>query len=36
MEITRVFGGRTYGGADLFRKAIGKKNIELVKKNQQN
>lgn len=32
MEITRVFGGRTYGGADLFRKAIGKKNIELVKK----
>lgn len=32
MEITRVFGGRTYGGADLFRKAIGKKNIEMVKK----
>lgn len=31
MEITRVFGGRTYGGADKFRKAIGKKNIELVK-----
>ena len=25
------FGGRSYGGADLFRKAIGKKNVELVK-----
>jgi DNA polymerase-3 subunit alpha len=31
MEIVRVFGGRTYGGADKFRKGIGKKNIELVK-----
>ena len=25
MDIVRVFGGRSYGGADLFRKAIGKK-----------
>lgn len=32
MDIVRVFGGRTYGGADLFRKAIGKKLPELVKK----
>ena len=24
MDIVRTFGGRTYGGADLFRKAIGK------------
>ena len=24
MEIVRVFGGRTYGGADKFRKGIGK------------
>ena len=32
MDIVRKFGGRTYGGADLFRKAIGKKDIELVKK----
>ncbi len=31
MEIVRVFGGRTYGGSDKFRKAIGKKNIELIK-----
>ena len=31
MEIVRVFGGRTYGGSDRFRKAIGKKNLELVK-----
>lgn len=31
LDIVRKFGGRTYGGADLFRKAIGKKNIELVK-----
>ena len=30
MEITRVFGGRTYGGADLFRKGIAKKNAKLV------
>jgi DNA polymerase III subunit alpha len=32
MNIVRVFGGRTLGGADKFRKAIGKKDIELVKK----
>lgn len=32
MDIVRVFGGRTYGGADKFRKAIGKKDRELVKK----
>lgn len=31
LDIVRTFGGRTYGGADLFRKAIGKKNVELVK-----
>lgn len=31
MEIVRVFGGRTYGGADKFRKGIGTKNKELVK-----
>ena len=32
LDIVRTFGGRTYGGADLFRKAIGKKLPELVKK----
>ena len=31
LDIVRKFGGRSYGGADLFRKAIGKKIIELVK-----
>lgn len=31
LEIVRTFGGRSYGGADLFRKAIGKKQVELVK-----
>ena len=31
LDIVRKFGGRSYGQADLFRKAIGKKNIELVK-----
>ena len=30
MEIVRVFGGRTYGGADKFRKAISSKNREMV------
>lgn len=30
LEIVRKFGGRTYGGADLYRKAIGKKVKELV------
>lgn len=32
MEIVRVFGGRSYGGSDKFRKGIGKKDPELVKK----
>lgn len=31
LDIVKQFGGRSYGGADLFRKAIGKKNIQLVK-----
>ena len=31
MDIVRVFGGRTYGGADKFRKGIGKKDKDLVK-----
>lgn len=31
MDVVRVFGGRTYGGADKFRKGIGKKDINLVK-----
>lgn len=31
MDIVRIFGGRTYGGADKFRKAIGKKDLNLVK-----
>lgn len=31
LDIVRKFGGRSYGKADLFRKAIGKKNKELVK-----
>lgn len=31
LDIVRTFGGRSYGGADLFRKAVGKKNIELIK-----
>lgn len=30
LDIVRKFGGRTYGGADLFRKAIGKKDKNLV------
>lgn len=32
LDIVKKFGGRTYGGADLFRKAIGKKLVELVQK----
>jgi DNA polymerase-3 subunit alpha len=32
MDIVRQFGGRTYGGADKFRKGIGKKDPELVQK----
>lgn len=35
LDIVRTFGGRSYGGADLFRKAIGKKNVELVKKESE-
>lgn len=35
LDIVRTFGGRTYGGADLFRKAIGKKLTELVKKESE-
>ena len=31
LDIVKKFGGRSYGEADLFRKAIAKKNIELVK-----
>lgn len=30
MDIVRVFGDRTYGGADKFRKGIGRKDKELV------
>lgn len=32
MEITRVFGGRTLGGADRFRKSISSKDVEMVHK----
>lgn len=35
LDIVRTFGGRSYGGVDLFRKAIGKKNIELVKQESE-
>lgn len=35
MEIVRKFGGRSYGGSDVFRKAIGKKIPELVKKESE-
>lgn len=35
LEIVRKFGGRSYGGADLFRKGIGKKDEELVKKESE-
>ena len=31
LEIVRKFGGRTYGQSDLFRRAIGKKNMEDVR-----
>lgn len=31
MAIVRKFGGRTMGGSDIFRKAIGKKDVKLVK-----
>lgn len=30
LDVVRTFGGRTYGGADLFRKGIGKKDVKLV------
>lgn len=32
LDVVRKFGGRTYGGADLFRKGIGKKDVKLVQK----
>ena len=35
LDIVKKFGGRTYGGADLFRKAIGKKIVELVQKKSE-
>lgn len=35
LDIVRKFGDRTYGKADLFRKAIGKKLPELVKKESE-
>lgn len=35
LEIVKKFGGRTYGQADLFRKAIGKKLPELVKQESE-
>ena len=35
LDIVKKFGGRTYGEADLFRKAIGKKLPELVKKESE-
>lgn len=31
LDIVKKFGNRTYGGADLFRRGIGKKDKELVK-----
>lgn len=30
MDIVRIIGGRTYGGADRFRKGVGKKDLSLV------
>ena len=35
LDIVKKFGGRTYGGADLFRKAIGNKIVELVLKESE-
>jgi len=35
LDIVRKFGGRSYGEADLFRKAIGKKDKDLVKKESE-
>lgn len=31
LEIVKIFGNRSYGGADQFRRGIGKKDLELVK-----
>ena len=31
LEILRKFGGRSYGGADIMRKLLGKKLVELIK-----
>lgn len=31
LDVVRKFGGRTYGGADQFRKGIGKKDEQLVR-----
>lgn len=30
LEIVKKFGGRSYGKADLFRRAVGKKDVELM------
>jgi DNA polymerase-3 subunit alpha len=35
LDIVRKFGGRTYGGADRFRKGLGKKDKELVKQESE-
>ena len=35
LDIVKKFGGRTYGQADLFRKAIGKRLQELVKQESE-
>ena len=35
LDIVKKFGGRTYGQADLFRKAIGKKLPELVRQESE-
>lgn len=35
LDIVRTFGGRSYGGADLFRKAVGKKNKELIRQESE-
>lgn len=35
LDIVKKFGGRSYGKADLFRKAIGKKDADLVHKESE-
>lgn len=35
LDIVKKFGGRTYGQADLFRRGIGKKDKELVKRESE-